>query len=82
MASRLLIRNFYNLSMDIECAKLNIMIAVLINMAMVFIVLKFLGRLERLLGEGGIAVLRKVFGIILLAIAVKLFTSNVKGLIN
>ena len=70
------------LSLRAEFDQLNIMIAVLINMALVFLVLNFLGRLERLLGEGGIAVLRKVFGIILLAIAVKLFTSNVQGLIN
>ena len=70
------------LSLRAEFDQLNIMIAVLINMALVFIVLKFLGRLEKLLGEGGIAVLRKVFGIILLAIAVKLFTSNFQGLIN
>ena len=42
----------------------------------VFIVLKLTGRIERILGQGGIEVLRKVFGIILLAIAVKLFSSN------
>ena len=70
------------LSLRAEFDQLNIMIAVLINMAVVFLVLNFLGRLEKLLGEGGIAVLRKVFGIILLAIAVRLFTSNVQGLIN
>jgi multiple antibiotic resistance protein len=69
------------LSLRAEFAQLNIMIAILINMAIVFIVLKNLGRLEKLLGEGGIAVLRKVFGIILLAIAVKLFASNVKYLV-
>ncbi|MBI49606.1 MAG: hypothetical protein CL850_04895 [Crocinitomicaceae bacterium] len=69
------------LSLRAEFDQLNITIAVLLNMAMVFLVLKFLGKLERLLGEGGIAVLRKVFGIILLSIAVKLFTSNVQHLI-
>ena len=69
------------LSLRAEFAQLNIMIAIIINMAIVFIVLKNLGRLERILGEGGIAVLRKVFGIILLAIAVKLFASNVKNLV-
>jgi len=69
------------LSLRAEFAQLNIMIAILINMAIVFIVLKNLGRLEKLLGEGGIAVLRKVFGIILLAIAVKLFASNIKYLV-
>jgi len=69
------------LSLRAEFAQLNIMIAIIINMAIVFIVLKNLGRLEVLLGEGGIAVLRKVFGIILLAIAVKLFADNVKDLV-
>ena len=69
------------LSLRAEFAQLNIMIAILLNMAIVFIVLKNLGRLEKLLGEGGIAVLRKVFGVILLAIAVKLFASNVKYLV-
>ncbi|MEC7654317.1 MAG: MarC family protein [Bacteroidota bacterium] len=69
------------LSLRAEFDQLNITIAILFNMAMVFLVLKFLGKLERLLGEGGIGVLRKVFGIILLSIAVKLFTSNAQHLI-
>ena len=69
------------ISLRAEFEQLNIMIAILINMAIVFVVLKNLGRLEKLLGEGGIMVLRKVFGIILLAIAVKLFASNVKYLV-
>lgn len=69
------------LSLRAEFAQLNIMIAIIINMAIVFIVLKNLGRLEKLLGEGGIAILRKVFGIILLAIAVKLFADNAKDLV-
>ena len=69
------------LSLRAEFAQLNIMIAIMINMAIVFVVLKNLGRLETLLGEGGIAVLRKVFGIILLAIAVKLFADNAKYLV-
>ena len=69
------------LSLRAEYDQINITIAILLNMAMVFLVLNFLGRLENLLGEGGIAVLRKVFGIILLSIAVKLFTSNVQYLV-
>lgn len=69
------------LSLRAEFAQLNIMIAIIINMAIVFVVLKNLRRIETLLGEGGIAVLRKVFGIILLAIAVKLFADNAKDLI-
>ena len=69
------------LSLRAEFDQINIALAILINLAIVFIVLNFLGKLEKLLGEGGIAVLRKVFGIILLSIAVKLFTSNVQHLI-
>jgi multiple antibiotic resistance protein len=68
------------ISLRAEFDQLNIMLAILINMVVVFLVLKYLGTLEKLLGEGGIAILRKVFGIILLAIAVKLFASNVKHL--
>tara|TARA_B100000427_G_C15504544_1_gene593341 strand:- start:1176 stop:1754 length:579 start_codon:yes stop_codon:yes gene_type:complete len=69
------------LSLRAEFDQINIALAILINLAIVFVVLNFLGKLEKLLGEGGIAVLRKVFGIILLSIAVKLFTSNVQHLI-
>ena len=69
------------ISLRAEFEQLNIMIAILINMAIVFVVLKNIGRLEKLLGEGGIAILRKVFGIILLAIAVKLFADNVQDLV-
>jgi multiple antibiotic resistance protein len=46
----------------------------------VYIVLKLTKKIELLLGEGGIAILKKVFGIILLAIAVKLFATNLKEL--
>ena len=69
------------LSLRAEFHQINITIAILINVLMVFLVLRFLGKFEKFLGEGGIAVLRKVFGIILLSIAVKLFTSNVQHLI-
>lgn len=54
----------------------NIILAVVINMILVFIVLKLTRKIERLLGRGGIAILKKVFGIILLAIAIKLFATN------
>lgn len=59
----------------------NIIIAVVINMIIVFTVLKLTRRIERLLGPGGIAILKKVFGIILLAIAIKLFANNVTHLL-
>ena len=65
------------ISLRAEYAALDIAV----NILFVYIVLRLTDRIERLLGEGGIAVLQKVFGIILLAIAVKLFTSNLKHLI-
>ncbi len=67
-------------SLRAEYAQLNIAFAILINIIIVYITLRLTRRIEKLLGEGGIAILKKVFGIILLAIAVKLFTSNVKAL--
>ena len=54
----------------------NIIVAILINLIFVYIVLKNTYRLEKILGPGGINILRKVFGIILLAIAVKLFRTH------
>jgi multiple antibiotic resistance protein len=46
----------------------------------VYIVLNHPLKIERLLGENGLGVIRKTFGVVLLAIAVKLFAANVKGL--
>ncbi|HEY6160809.1 MAG TPA: MarC family protein [Bacteroidia bacterium] len=57
----------------------NIIAAILINLLFVYIVLRNTYRLEKLLGPGGINILRKVFGVILLAIAVKLFRTSVAG---
>ena len=54
----------------------NIIVAILVNLVFVYIVLKNMKWLEKLLGPGGINILRKVFGVILLAIAVKLFRNN------
>jgi len=68
------------LSLRAEYESINIVVAIIINMLVVFIVLKLTNQIERLLGPGGIAVMKKVFGIILLAIAVKLFSSNIKAL--
>ena len=70
------------ISLRAEFAPINIAIAILINMALVYVVLRLTGRIERALGEGGIAVLQKVFGIILLAIAVKLFSANAAQLFH
>ncbi len=65
------------LSLRAEFAVLNILIAIGLNIGLVYLVLKTTNRIEHFLGTGGISVLRKVFGIILLAIAVKLFRTNV-----
>lgn len=68
------------LSMRAEFQTINIIIAIIINIILVYGVLKSSARIERLLTKNGLSVIRKVFGVILLAIAVKLFASNVKGL--
>lgn len=65
-------------SLQAEFQLKNIAIAIFLNMIIVFFVLKLTKRIERFLGQGGIAILQKVFGIILLAIAVKLFADNAK----
>jgi len=65
------------LSLRAEYSYLNIMIALLLNMIVVFIVLKTTRYIEKLLGQTGITILRKIFGIILLSIAIKLFMSNI-----
>lgn len=54
----------------------NILIGIIINLIIVFICLRSLNLLERLLGPSGIAVIRKFFGVILIAIAVKIFREN------
>lgn len=68
------------ISLRAEYSQLNIALAIIVNMIVVYFVLHLTSRIGRALGEGGIAILRKVFGIILLAIAIKLFTSNAKML--
>lgn len=61
------------LSLRAEYHITSIIIAIILNIVIVFIVLKNLNIIERFLGIGGIAILKKVFGIILLALAIKLF---------
>ncbi|MBV1925223.1 MAG: MarC family protein [Dokdonia sp.] len=58
----------------------NILIAIVINIVLIFIVLKTSSRIEKFMGKNGIAIIQKVFGVILLAIAVKLFTANIQEL--
>jgi multiple antibiotic resistance protein len=69
-------------SLQAEFEIINIIIAIIANMVVVYAVLKNTERLERILGTGGLNVLRKVFGIILLAIAVKLFFTNLIPLLQ
>jgi multiple antibiotic resistance protein len=66
------------LSLRAEYESINITLAIILNILFVYLVLKLSGWFERILGKSGIAVTQKVFGIILLAIAVKLFTTNIK----
>jgi multiple antibiotic resistance protein len=63
-----------------EFEAINIIVAIVLNMILVYFALILTKQIERILGVGGMAILKKVFGIILLAIAVKLFTSNFKQL--
>ncbi len=70
------------ISLRAEYASINILLALVLNMVWVYIVLRLTDRIERLLGQGGIYVIRKFFGIILLAISVRLFTANLSLLIE
>ncbi|MBA4152722.1 MarC family protein [Flavobacterium sp.] len=68
------------LSIRAEYQTVNIIIAIILNIILVYGVLKSSARIERLLTKNGLSIIRKVFGVVLLAIAVKLFAANVKGL--
>lgn len=70
------------LSLRAEYNILNIIIAVGLNMAVVYLVLKKVYYVEKIFGKSGVYVMRKLFGIILLAIAVRLFTANIAFLIG
>ncbi len=64
------------MSLKANFDEINILLGILINLVLVYIVLKSLRLIERMLGEGGLIAIRKFFGVILLAIAVKIFGSN------
>ena len=68
------------LSLRSQFHTINIVIAIVLNIILVYIVLKSSSKLEKMLGKNGLGVIRKAFGVVLLAIAVKLFAANVKGL--
>lgn len=69
------------MSLKANYGETSLLIAILVNLLIVFIVLKSLGAIARLLGPVGLIAVRKFFGVILLAIAVKIFATNAPGLI-
>lgn len=70
------------ISLEAEYAIINILIALILNMFFVYIVLKLTGWFGKILGPNGLNILKKFFGIILLAIAIRLFLSNTGIVIN
>ena len=64
------------LSLKAEYQTINIFIALILNMVVVYFVLRLTTFFEKILGQGGLQILKKVFGVILLSIAIKLFISN------
>jgi multiple antibiotic resistance protein len=70
------------ISLKANYEETTILVAILINLVIVFIVLKSLNIIEKLLGPAGMIAVRKFFGVILLAIAVKIFSINASGLIK
>jgi len=69
------------LSMRAEYQTINIIVAILLNLAIVYLVLRFLDPVKRILGVSGAYILRKFFGVILMAISIRLLTSNMSTLI-
>ena len=69
------------LSIKSEFSTPDIIIAIIVNVIVIYLVLKTSGKIEKIIGKNGIQIIRKVFGVVLLAIAVKLFMSNIKELI-
>ena len=70
------------LSLRAEYHVENIIVAIIVNVIFVYLVLKSSVKLERILGKNGVNVIRKVFGVILMAIAVKLFATNINELLS
>lgn len=68
------------LSLRAEYHVENIIVAIIINIVFVYVVLKSSSRIEKALGKSGVGIIRKVFGVILMAIAVKLFATNINEL--
>ncbi|TCI92269.1 MarC family protein [Tenacibaculum sp. M341] len=69
------------LSLKAEYSWENILVAILLNVLLIYVVLKTSSRIEKMIGPNGIKIIRKIFGVILLAIAVKIFASNLPQLL-
>lgn len=61
---------------------ITVLLGILINLLFIFLVLKSMDFIERMLGQAGMIAIRKFFGVVLLAIAVKIFSSNLRGLLK
>jgi multiple antibiotic resistance protein len=70
------------MSLGANYNELTLLLGILVNLAIVYVVLKLLSPIERLLGPSGLTAIRKFFGVVLLAIAVKIFATNASGLIK
>ena len=70
------------LSLRAQYHTANILVAIFLNIVLVYAVLKSSSKIEKILGKNGPGIVRKTFGVVLLAIAVKLFAANVKGLFD
>ncbi len=70
------------ISLKANYTETTVLVAILLNLIIVFIVLKSLKVIERILGPAGLIAVRKFFGVVLLAIAVKIFATNAHGLIK
>jgi multiple antibiotic resistance protein len=70
------------ISLRAEYHEINILIAIILNMPLIYLTLLSAGKIEKFLGIGGISVIEKVFGVILLAISVKLFSNNITHLLG
>ena len=70
------------LSLRAEFKLENIIVAVLLNVVVIYFVLKTSTKIEKVIGPNGIQIIRKIFGVVLLAIAVKLFATNIKMLLS
>ena len=70
------------ISLKAQYHTINIAISIALNMILVYFTLTATRKIEAFIGAGGIAVLKKIFGVVLLSISIKLFTTNIKYLLN